>query len=402
AAKKSTELSLSRTTTATTTREVDRILARIQQDNRVLAELERSRATIGSPVSVANLERLRQSIEAGDSQGHVVSHEPLTPSVASMLLQSQLRSTITMQELDGLMAKLEQDNRILAELDKKRACLGSSCTGYHTRMCSTTSLSTTLTGSHHGALAPVAASRSSLRVSAGGRGSLGGLTLPTLPAVSEPPNGVLGAVSPGLARMHHAATPTVRQDSHGMLMAQEDSLGVESVEFVDLPGRGRCRVYVARYSYDPLKQSPNEHPEAELYLNAGDYILIFGDMDEASIAYSALLCSNADGFFNGELMDGRKGLVPSNFVLKLTGEDLFEFQTTILYGNRDSDDSSASFSYAPDLDALVGADEQHRLPPEDLHRMNDYIDLEDIEEVDEDALSETERENDGMGAWTSI
>lgn len=29
--------------------------------------------------------------------------------------------------------------------------------------------------------------------------------------------------------------------------------------------------------------------------------------------------------------------------------------------------------------------------------MNDYIDLEDIEEVDEDALSETERENDGMG-----
>ncbi|CAN7986560.1 unnamed protein product, partial [Ixodes hexagonus] len=78
-------------------------------------------------------------------------------------------------------------------------------------------------------------------------------------------------------------------------------------------------------------------------------------------------------------------------------EDLFEFQTTILYGNRDSDDSSASFSYAPDLDALVGADEQHRLPPEDLHRMNDYIDLEDIEEVDEDALSETERENDGMG-----
>ncbi|KAH7959957.1 hypothetical protein HPB49_015508 [Dermacentor silvarum] len=32
---------------------------------------------------------------------------------------------------------------------------------------------------------------------------------------------------------------------------------------------------------------------------------------------------------------------------------------------------------------------------EDFHRMNDYIDLEDIEEVDEDALSETERENDG-------
>ncbi|KAL3185858.1 hypothetical protein MRX96_028742 [Rhipicephalus microplus] len=45
----------------------------------------------------------------------------------------------------------------------------------------------------------------------------------------------------------------------------------------------------------------------------------------------------------------------------------------------------------------TGSDEQHRLPPEDFHRMNDYIDLEDIEEVDEDALSETERENDGTG-----
>lgn len=86
-----------------------------------------------------------------------------------------------------------------------------------------------------------------------------------------------------------------------------DDLGVDSVDYVDIPGRGRCRVYLARYSYDPLKQSPNENPEAELALSAGEYVLIFGEIDE-------------DGFYNGELLDGQRGLVPSNFIEKLTGK----------------------------------------------------------------------------------
>ncbi|XP_077532986.1 RIMS binding protein isoform X5 [Haemaphysalis longicornis] len=429
----STELSLTRAPSANApaTREVDRILARIQQDNRVLAELEKSRATIESSFSSPAIDQL--SIEP---------HR--TSQLYSQLRPRSLqRSTVTMQELDGLMAKLEQDNRILAELDKRRLG-GSSCGLLPARFCGpssslSTSLSSTLGLSSGGAvasLAPVAASRSSLAAHRNAS-----LTLPSLP-----PNGIVHtAVSTAFQQQqqqhhqqqqlrqqhfqlqhllqqqqsqppvtptprHHidaqtaqalavassqqhnqqqypsSATPTQQQFSSAQQQqqAEDDPLGVDSVEYLDLPGRGRCRVYVARYSYDPLKQSPNEHPEAELFLAAGDYILIFGDMDE-------------DGFFNGELLDGRKGLVPSNFVEKLTGEDLLEFQTSILYGNRDSDDSSASVSYAPDLDTLAGSDDQHRLPPEDFHRMNDYIDLEDIEEVDEDALSETERENDGTG-----
>ncbi|KFM60289.1 hypothetical protein X975_13922, partial [Stegodyphus mimosarum] len=51
-----------------------------------------------------------------------------------------------------------------------------------------------------------------------------------------------------------------------------------------------------------------------------------------------------------------KGLVPSNFVEKLTGEELFEFHATVLYGNRDSDDSSVSFSYAQDMEMTVSDD----------------------------------------------
>ncbi|XP_055511511.1 LOW QUALITY PROTEIN: RIMS-binding protein 2 [Leucoraja erinacea] len=70
---------------------------------------------------------------------------------------------------------------------------------------------------------------------------------------------------------------------------------------------GRVRLCVARYSYNPYK-GPNEHPEAELPLRAGKYLYVYGDMDE-------------DGFYEGELMDGRRGLVPSNFVALLVAGD---------------------------------------------------------------------------------
>ena len=36
-------------------------------------------------------------------------------------------------------------------------------------------------------------------------------------------------------------------------------------------------------------------------LSAGDYLYVFGEMDE-------------DGFYQGQLMDGETGLVPSNFI----------------------------------------------------------------------------------------
>uniref|UniRef100_A0A8C6Q316 RIMS-binding protein 2 n=1 Tax=Nothobranchius furzeri TaxID=105023 RepID=A0A8C6Q316_NOTFU len=63
---------------------------------------------------------------------------------------------------------------------------------------------------------------------------------------------------------------------------------------------GKVRLCVARYSYNPY-DGPNEHPEAELPLVAGKYLYIYGTMDE-------------DGFYEGELLDGQRGLVPSNFV----------------------------------------------------------------------------------------
>lgn len=79
-----------------------------------------------------------------------------------------------------------------------------------------------------------------------------------------------------------------------------DAVGDKVVDMLEIPGKGRCYVYFARYSYDPMTQSLNDNPESEIYLTAGDYILVWGEVDE-------------DGFLEGELLDGRKGLVPMNF-----------------------------------------------------------------------------------------
>lgn len=65
--------------------------------------------------------------------------------------------------------------------------------------------------------------------------------------------------------------------------------------------RPGCRLALARYSYKPLRDSPNNYPELELSLEPGDYLLLFGNLDD-------------DYFYQGELFNGEQGLVPSNYV----------------------------------------------------------------------------------------
>ncbi|XP_021270982.1 peripheral-type benzodiazepine receptor-associated protein 1 isoform X6 [Numida meleagris] len=93
--------------------------------------------------------------------------------------------------------------------------------------------------------------------------------------------------------------------------SEMEELDVDSISLMPEPssqGPAKLQVFLARYSYNPF-DGPNENPEAELPLTAGEYIYIYGDMDE-------------DGFFEGELMDGRRGLVPSNFVERVSDDDL--------------------------------------------------------------------------------
>uniref|UniRef100_A0A8C3JI29 RIMS-binding protein 2 n=1 Tax=Calidris pygmaea TaxID=425635 RepID=A0A8C3JI29_9CHAR len=96
--------------------------------------------------------------------------------------------------------------------------------------------------------------------------------------------------------------------------SEMEELDVDSVSLMPEPGSqgpAKLQVFLARYSYNPF-DGPNENPEAELPLTAGEYIYVYGDMDE-------------DGFFEGELMDGRRGLVPSNFVERVSDDDLVTF-----------------------------------------------------------------------------
>ncbi|XP_035708554.1 uncharacterized protein LOC110850968 isoform X4 [Folsomia candida] len=190
-----------------------------------------------------------------------------------------------------------------------------------------------------------------------------------------------------------------QQHQHQMqIQHQLQHQATKGAEMLDVPGKGRCFVYSVRYSYDPFHQSPNENPEAELSLNAGDYVLVWGTMDE-------------DGFLDGELLDGRRGLVPSNYVERLVGDDLLEFHQQVVLGIKDSEDcfstSLLDFEYARDVadeesQRLIIAKNKNRiqrtLPPlmlnqeeafrrqeELMHRRQEefgYLDLEDL--IDDD------------------
>ncbi|XP_043355327.1 peripheral-type benzodiazepine receptor-associated protein 1 isoform X15 [Dermochelys coriacea] len=96
--------------------------------------------------------------------------------------------------------------------------------------------------------------------------------------------------------------------------SEMEELDVDSIFLIpasESQGPAKLQVFLTRYSYNPF-DGPNENPESELPLTAGEYIYIYGDMDE-------------DGFFEGELMDGRRGLVPSNFVEQVSDDDLMTF-----------------------------------------------------------------------------
>lgn len=278
------------------------------------------------------------------------------------------------KDLDKLMAKLDQDNRVLAELDRKVKEISSG---------GMSSSLPTLLPTHqlysHRTLGHLVTSSQQAIGQAQQRHLQQQQQQNLAYSVSKQPH--LQLVLPGLPinanHVNYGLTQQVTQKLEQLKLAED------VVDTIEIPNRGRCKVFIAKYSYDPFKQSPNENPEAELNLNAGDFVLIFSEMDE-------------DGFFFGELLDGRRGVVPSNFVEKLTGEDLFEFQATVLYGQRDGDHESNA-SYPPEFydailnDAMGHTNFQHLLAPEDFHRMNDYVELAESADIDEEDLSDIER-----------
>uniref|UniRef100_A0A671RAF9 RIMS-binding protein 2 n=1 Tax=Sinocyclocheilus anshuiensis TaxID=1608454 RepID=A0A671RAF9_9TELE len=80
----------------------------------------------------------------------------------------------------------------------------------------------------------------------------------------------------------------------------EDTLNTDSQEKNFCNSYNSLQRQAEKSDYNPY-DGPNEHPEAELPLVAGKYLYVYGGMDD-------------DGFYEGELLDGQRGLVPSNFV----------------------------------------------------------------------------------------
>ncbi|KAJ8403850.1 hypothetical protein AAFF_G00347180 [Aldrovandia affinis] len=111
--------------------------------------------------------------------------------------------------------------------------------------------------------------------------------------------------------LHHTRKPLL---SHEVVASRQvKGLHINASPVPEASGRAaaKLRVFVVKYSYDPY-HGPNDNPETELPLKAGEYICLYGDIDE-------------DGFYEGELMDGRRGLVPSNFVELVSGDSAVGF-----------------------------------------------------------------------------
>ncbi|XP_062845270.1 peripheral-type benzodiazepine receptor-associated protein 1-like [Trichomycterus rosablanca] len=115
-------------------------------------------------------------------------------------------------------------------------------------------------------------------------------------------------LSPKSASDSRKASPTPEVDTASEV--EELDIDVSPSPFPASRGAAKLQVFIARYSYNPY-DGPNDNPEVELPLTAGEYIYVYGDMDD-------------DGFYEGELMDGRRGLVPSNFVERVSDDDAHE------------------------------------------------------------------------------
>ncbi|XP_046474097.1 uncharacterized protein Rbp isoform X7 [Neodiprion pinetum] len=153
-------------------------------------------------------------------------------------------------------------------------------------------------------------------------------------------------------------------------LTNDNMVSEGQVDMLDIPGKGRCYVYIARFSYEPFQHSPNENPEAELPVQGGDYLLVWGQPDD-------------DGFLDAETLDGRRGLVPANFVQKLVGDDLLEFHQAVL-GLRDVDDAASTNipqCYLQDIDLeLAALEEGNRNRQAELSA---YAELDNIADEDE-------------------
>ncbi|VDN50436.1 unnamed protein product [Dracunculus medinensis] len=139
-------------------------------------------------------------------------------------------------------------------------------------------------------------------------GSSGGPVHSASAASSNVPgSGGGGASSNQIFSLTGAITnPTIHQQQHHH---HHQSHPTSDSLLLALRQKPTARLFRALFQYIPVRDSPNDNPQLELPLQAGEYILVHGEMDE-------------DQFYHGETLDGQSGLVPSNYVERVTDQQL--------------------------------------------------------------------------------
>uniref|UniRef100_A0A8C3SHI6 Peripheral-type benzodiazepine receptor-associated protein 1 n=1 Tax=Chelydra serpentina TaxID=8475 RepID=A0A8C3SHI6_CHESE len=112
--------------------------------------------------------------------------------------------------------------------------------------------------------------------------------LESLPQIPDPMSSVTNIPVSGAAATSQKQVKRLESQSSSSKSESICKLDVDSISLIpesESQGPAKLQVFLARYSYNPF-DGPNENPESELPLTAGEYIYIYGDMDE-------------DGFFEG-------------------------------------------------------------------------------------------------------
>ncbi|XP_029347674.1 uncharacterized protein LOC100162574 isoform X2 [Acyrthosiphon pisum] len=208
-------------------------------------------------------------------------------------------------EIDRIMAKIDQDNRVLAELDKTRSTIGLPTAGVLTPSASSIQdpnyalasvpphMNYPYTELYRVAPGHLTQTYQPLSIGTSVLPTVGPLTT-TTPALDT----VLlatgqqsriqpkGRIMPAIPSMINAQQDidyqnNIINDALGLSMDSTKRIGERRMpDMLDIPGKGQCYVYCARYTYDPFYCSPNENFEEELPITAGDYILVWGNKDE--------------------------------------------------------------------------------------------------------------------------
>ncbi|XP_059484662.1 RIMS-binding protein 2 isoform X4 [Neocloeon triangulifer] len=325
--------------------EIDRIMAKIEQDNRILAELDKSRSTVQ--------QQQQQQTSAGDMAYMMMEPPPrrhaLLPPTPSRRRRhhSRVPRVTFANGAESAACRAAPypsgvntvEYQTAPTLGAQMMILNPQTGTLMSQTPLTAAQSHLLTGNHASGLLPQAQGLMGQPGSAGllpnaTQGLLGqtqGLLGAQLGGPASTPLSISRIMPkvPAMATLPPIfSTPQFAIDSSGLMngsilgpagMLTDQMMDNKMLDMLDIPGKGRCYVFMAKYSYDPFTQSPNEHPEGELFVNAGDYLLVWGNMDE-------------DGFFDGETLDGRRGLVPSNFVHRLIGDELLEFHQMAVLG----------------------------------------------------------------------